>query len=213
MSVPAILLCIAAVLFLVGQIRLGCSVEYSDQGLMVWIHIGALRISVYPIQKKEAKVKKSKPQKKKKEAAVNKEDGLSVAEKIGGAFDYIEQLFPIVLQALSHFRRKLRVNMLRLELTFGASDPADAAKLYGQASAALGALWYPLVDVLNVQDGYARTTPDFEGDKLSVYIYGKLSLKIGQLLWFGLYFGIRGLMAFLTVRKQHKTQRMQGKAV
>lgn len=208
MSVPVTILCIAAAVFLLGQIRLGCSVEYSNEGPKVWICVGVVRIQVFPVSKKTGKQKKAKPSKKEKKKATVENKKPSLTEKVGGALDYFERLFPIVVEALEHFRRKLQVDVLRIEMTFGAGDPADAALRYGQASAALGAWWYPLVEMLNVKDGYAETKPDFEADAMTVYLYGKLSLKAGQILWFVVYFGLRSLKAFLAVRKQHKRKKI-----
>ena len=61
---------------------------------------------------------------------------------------------------------------------------------------------------VNIKDGYARTKPDFEADTMTVYLYGKLSLKAGQILWFVTYFGVRSLTAFLAVRRQHKRKKI-----
>ena len=211
MNIPAILFCIAAVLFVLGQIPLGCSVEYSDQGPKVWAHVGVLKICVFPMKKRKSEVKPKKAQKKKKKT-VQKEP-VPAMQKLGGALAYAQELLPIALQALGQFKKKLRMDVLRLELISGAADPADAALRYGQASAALGALWYPLTEALDIRDGYARVVPDFESNDMTVYAYGKLTIKLGQILWLGVYFGLRGLTAFLSVRKQLKNEQKQRKAV
>ena len=214
MSVPAILICVAAVLVLLGQIRLGCSVEYSAQGPKVWVHAGILRLCVFPMKKKKPVDTSEKNKKtKKKQKKTPQTEPLSTTQKLGGALAYIQRLLPIVLQALSQFKKKLKVDVLRLEMISGAKDPADAAFRYGQASADLGALWYSMVEVLDIRDGYARVVPDFDADDMTVYLYGKLCIKLGQLLWIGIYFGLRGLMAFLAVRKQLKNEQIQRKAV
>ena len=213
MNIPTTLLCIAAVLFVLAQIPLGCSVEYSVQGPKVWVHMGVLKICVFPMKKKETKGKPQKAQKKKKPKKTVQKEPVSTRQKLGGALAYAQQLLPIVLQALGQFKKKLKMEILRLELISGAIDPADAALRYGQASAVLGALWYPLTEALDVRDGYARVVPDFESNDMSVYAYGKLTIKLGQILWIGVYFGLRGLTAFLSVRKQLKNEQEQRKAV
>ena len=213
MNIPTILLCIAAVLLVLGQIPLGCSVEYSAQGPRVWVHVGVLKICVFPMKKKKSEVKPKKTQKKKKQKKTVQQEPVSTIQKLGGALAYAQQLLPLVLQALGRFKKKLKMDVLRLELISGAIDPADAAIRYGQASAALGALWYPLTEALDVRDGYARVVPDFESNDMRVYAYGKLTIKLGQILWIGVYFGLRGFIAFLSVRKQLKNEQKQRKAV
>ena len=105
------------------------------------------------------------------------------------------------------------MDRLELELTAAAADPADAALLYGQANAALGAFWYPLTEAFRVKDGTARVNLDFEGQTPTLYANAALSFTLGQLVWLGIYFGLRALRAFLAVRKQQKMKRQQRKAV
>ena len=210
MNVPAILFYVAAAFFLLGQIPLGCSFEYGDQGPKAWVHLGILKVCIFPMNKKKSEVKPKKKTKKKK--TIQKEP-VSITQKLGGALAYAQQLLPIALQALGQFKKKLKTEVLQLELISGAADPADAALRYGQASAALGTLWYPLIEALDVRDGYARVVPDFDSNDMTVYAYGKLTIKLGQILWLGVYFGLRGLKAFLSVRKQLKNEQEQRKAV
>ena len=132
---------------------------------------------------------------------------------MGGTLEYARELLPILLEAAGQCRRKLRVDRLELLLTAAASDPADAALLYGQANAALGAFWYPLTEAFRVKDGTARVNLDFERQTPALYANAALSFRLGQLVWLGIYFGLRALRAFLAVRKQQKTKRQQRKAV
>jgi hypothetical protein len=47
---------------------------------------------------------------------------------------------------------------------------------------------------------------------MTVYGLAKLTIKIGQLLWLGIYFGVKALRAFLAVRKRQKEEQ-SGKVV
>ena len=100
-----------------------------------------------------------------------------------------------------------------MRLVAGSPDPADAAMVYGQASAALGALWYPLTNAFDVKDGYAKVDLDFEAKQMTLCVAAALSLKIGQILWFAVYFGIQALVAFLRERKRQKNDKKLSKAV
>ena len=200
------------ILFLIGQIRVGVRAEYNADGLRAWARVGVIRIQVYPWNKKEAKPQpKPKKQKKSKQAAPEP-PARSTAQKLGGALDYAKALLPIALEAAGQFKQNLRMDTLYLEVTAGSPDPADTAMLYGQASAALGAFWYPLTRAFHVKDGNARVNADFEATSMTLYGTVSLSLKIGQILWLGLYFGIKALRAFLTVRTTQKQKQQQRKA-
>ena len=110
----------------------------------------------------------------------------------------------MLLDAVKYFTHKLRVDTLHMVLIAGSSDPADAASLYGKASAALGALWQPLVAAFDVKDGYARVDIDFDAPKMTLCATAALSIKIGQVLWLAVYFGIRAVGCFLKERRRQK---------
>ena len=210
MNGPVILLCVVIALVLLMQIRLGCKAEYDQNGPTVYVRLGKLYFRVFPVKKKE-KPKKSKAKKPKKEK--EPKEPVPLREKIGGALGYLEPLLPVVLDAVKYFGRKLQIDTLHLYLLAGSPDPADAAMLYGRATAALGALWYPLTEAFDVKDGHAKVDLDFETQQMTIIGTAALSLKLGQLLWFALYFGGRALCAFLKERSRQKTQRKQRKAV
>ena len=191
-------------LVLIGQIRVGVRAAYNAGGLFLWLRLGAVQLRVLPARKKEKKPKKSKPPKQDKRDKP-KEDKPKLTA--GGALDYARALLPIVLEAAGQFYHKLQMDVLRLELRAGAQDPADAAMLYGQASAALGALWYPLTQAFHVKDGLARVEPDFDGGGMTLSAQAALSIKLGQIAWLGLYFGLKSLKAFLSVKNHQKDKR------
>ncbi|MDY3905486.1 MAG: DUF2953 domain-containing protein [Lawsonibacter sp.] len=208
-----VFLIVLAALFLVGQIRVGGLAEYSAEGFRAWVRAGALKIRVFPLNKKDKparkKEKRAKPPKKKEEAPPPPKP---LAEKAGGALDYARALLPVALDAVGTMYGKLRMDTLELELTVGAADPADAAMRYGQASAALGALWEPLTRAFHVKDGRARVRVDFEAGEMTVYGLASLSIKIGQILWLSVYFGCKALRGFLAVRGRQKQKQQQRKA-
>jgi len=220
------------VLFLIGQIRVGARAEYSAAGFAAWVRLGPAELRVLPGRKKGEKPPKGKQAESSRPKAPGKpgrspepggpapeKPGQSskskkpekaeqpLAEKVGGAVDYALALLPVALDAAAQFTRKLRIDHLRVELTAGAEDPADAALRYGQAVAALGAIWGPLTRAFQVKDGEARALVDFGAVGMTVYGGAALSLKIGQIVRLGLWAGWRALWAFLRVRKAHKQEK------
>ncbi|MCI8422312.1 MAG: hypothetical protein HFF50_02100 [Lawsonibacter sp.] len=214
MTALYILAVVVLVLFLLGQIRVGGQVEYSQAGLTAWIRLGAVFLQVFPWKWK----KKERPPKEKKKPQTPKKTKPPTAEpptlvqRAGGGLEYAQALLPILLKAAGCFYRKLQMDVLELELIVGAEDPMDAALLYGRAAAVLGALWYPLVGAFHVKDGRARTAVDFQTSEMTIYAKASLSLKIWQVLWLGMFFGIRTLWAALAVRRGQKIKQKQRKA-
>lgn len=206
-----VLAAVVLVLYGMGRIRVGGRMEYSVRGFEAWLRLGVFHLRVFPLRV----VKADKPPKKKEsheKQPASEGEPISGRQKIGGALDYARVLLPIGLEAAGQFSHKLRMDSLFLELTVGASDPADAALRYGQANGVLGAFWAPLTKAFHVKDGKALVRVDFNGRETTVYGWASLSLNIGQILWLGLYFGVKTLRAFLSVRKRKKSKQEQRKA-
>ncbi len=198
------------VLFLIGQIRVGVRAAYDVGGLALWARLGQIKLVVFPRPQKEKKTKKkSVPQNK---TVPQEEKEISLSEKVGGALEYAKALLPIMLEAAAQFKRKLRVDTLRLVLTVGGEDPADAAMLYGQANMILGSFWYPLTEAFNVKDGNAKVQLDFNAAGTTIAAEAALSLKVSQILWLGIHFGGEDPRAFLRVHSEQKKLKQPGKA-
>lgn len=231
-----IFLIILLILFLIGQIRVGIRLELRENILSLWARFGAFRIRGLPRpekskseqkprkEKKPRKAKKpdskpaetaDKPQPAEKPAgpAKEKKPGGDLMDKVDMGLDYARSLLPIALELGKHFFHRLRIDSLHMVLTVGGPDPADAVMLYGRANAALGALWYPLTEAFRIEDGTARVAVNFEAAKPDLFLQAALSLKIGQILWIGLYFGLKGLCTFLSVRSRQKKKAETRKAV
>lgn len=207
MSAPVILLCVLIVLFLIGQIRVGCKAAYDQNGVQVWVRLAAFHIQILPLKKTNAERKPKKEKNPKAKKAGKPKEPVPMKEKIGGALGYLQALLPVILDAVKYFTKKLQIDVLHLRLIAGSSDPADAASVYGKANAVLGALWYPLTNAFDVKDGYAKVNLDFDAQQMTVCATAALSLKIGQILWFALYFGFRALTGFLRERKRQKNEK------
>lgn len=204
-----ILAAVILVLFLIGQVRVGGRAEFNAQGFFLWVRLGRVHIKILPMPPKEEKPPKSqKPKKKKDPKKPRKEKPpTTLPEKVGGALEYAQALLPVGLEAAKGLWNGLRVDRLELELTAGGSDPADAAMLYGQANAALGALWHPLTKAFHVKDGAARVKLDFDAPGTTVYGQASLSIKIGTAVWIGLRAGVKALSGVLAARKRLKLKR------
>ena len=206
-----VLLIVLAVLFLIGRLKVGVAAQFAEDGLTVRARLGPLRIKVFPLPKRE---KKEKPKKeKKKKPPKEPKEGEKAPKPKGGALELAKTFLPLALEAAGCFWKKLVVDELELLLTVGSDDPADAALLYGQANAALGALWGPLTQAFHVVDGHAHVYLDFDAKGMTLYGMAALSLRIGQILWLGIYFGVKALCRFLRFKRNQKAKQTKRKAV
>ena len=184
-------------LFLLGQLRIGVRGKYTADGLTAQARIGPVRIQLYPLKKRK------KPHKQKKAPKPQREKPAGENRK-GGAVKPLLKLLPLALEAAGQLRRRLCVDLLRLEVTAAAPDPADAAMIYGRTNAALGAVWQPLNAAFRIKDGRAAVRVDFDGEQTTVYGALAMSIKVGQALRLGLYFGGRTLLCLLRSRREEK---------
>ena len=129
------------VLALIAILPVGVSAIYDAEGPQVSLIAGVMRISVFPHQKREKKPKETKKKQTSSKPAVKKK----TSPKFGGSISDFLPLVDTVLDFLSAFRRKLRINHLQMKLILAGDDPADLAQNYGRAWAALGNL-FPLLE-------------------------------------------------------------------
>ena len=183
------------ILGLLAILPLGVSVIYDEDGPLVRIIAGPLKIQVFPLPKKQKKPKKEKktkqesktvPQKQpvqeKKQPAPAKSKAESQKKKSGGPITDFLPLVKVVLKFLDGFRRKLRVNVLELKLIMAADDPCDLAVNYGRAWAAVGNLMPQLERIFVIQKRNIEVECDFTADKTRVLARLDLTITLGRIL-------------------------------
>ena len=69
-----------------------------------------------------------------------------------------------------------------------------------------------MTETFDLKDGNAAAKVDFDTRETTVYALAVLSLKLGQIVWLGLYFGCKALRTFLRVRGRRKQEQQQRKA-
>ena len=193
---------ILALLFLLGYIPLSGGGEYSSAGASLWLRLGPVRITLLPRKQKMQKQRKEKsPQKPERPQKAKPERQKST---LGGSL--AKALLPTVLECARRVWGAIYLSTLYLELQVGTEDPGEAAMAYGRANAVLGALWTPLVRAFRVKDGRARVDLDFDRKEPALYARAELSIRLGQALWLGLFFGLKVLNQILQVKNEKKQQ-------
>lgn len=211
-----ILLMVFVGFFLLLQLRLWVRVEYGEKGVLLRLGLGPFGSTVLPKKvksqqdlekakrKKEKQAEKAQKRAGKAKKEVPKEEKKPEKKSLGGSLELLKELLPVGLQAASRFKRKLRIKLLILQITWGASDPADAAIAYGKAQGALAVLLQVLEGSFTVKKRKTSIDIDFDLEKPSVYGKAILSISLWQLLSVGLGAGGKTLGILLRQRRKKK---------
>lgn len=187
---------------LLAVLPLGVRIRYDCDGIAVTVLAGPVRILVFPRPKKEKKRKEKPKPEKKKTAPSEKEPPKK--EKAGGSLTDFLPLVKLALELLNCFRRKLRVDNLRLKLVLAGDDPCDLAVNYGRAWAALGNLLPRLERVLVIRKRDLNVECDFTADSTVVTAGLDITITLGRLIALAVVYGLRGLKEFLSISKKRK---------
>ena len=108
------------------------------------------------------------------------------------------------LALLNDFRRKLRVDNLRLKLVLGGGDPCDLAVNYGKTWAAVGNLLPNLERVLVIRNRELNVECDFTADATLVTFGIDITITLGRLIALAVVYGLRAVKEFLSISKKRK---------
>jgi len=186
-----------AILALLAILPLGVSIAYDEDGPRAKVIAGPLKLQVYPVKKDP-----NKPPKPKKEKKATQSTKGGSGRKKGGPLSDFYPFVTLVLELLTDFRRKLRVDYLLLKVLLAGGDPADLAQNYGKTWAAVGTLWPRLESLFVIKKRDVEVLCDFEGDSTAITARLDLSITLGRLLSMGLRHGIRGINEFMKFRKK-----------
>lgn len=193
------------VLVLLGCLPLGIRLNFDEGGFRAAVLIGRIPVRLYPVprwlQNMTSKhQKKGQPPEPKPKIAEPQS-----REQSGGGIQRFLPFARLGLELLGDFRRKLRVNFLRLRLTLAGEDPCDLAVNYGRAWAALGNLMPRLERALVIRKRDVEIQCDFQAEETTVVFAMDLTMTLGRLLGLALGYGLRALKLFLTMKKAVQT--------
>ena len=191
------------IVILLAILPLGASVQYDAGGPLVRVIAGPARIQVFPMKKK-AKKEKTETDKPKAEKQKTEKAREEKPEDEGGSWKDFLPLVDVALDMLGDFRRKIRVNHLKLHLTMAGDDPCDLAVNYGRMNGALAALLAQLNRFFLIKKQDVRLNCDFTADDTTVIARLDLTITLGRLLALVVRHGIRALKTFLNIKKQRE---------
>ena len=191
MTAVYVILTLCALLLLLSFVRVGVKLEYSEEGLFVWLKLFGLSFRIFPVKEKN---KKQKP-------AARKEK-VQPKEKPGGSFELVRQVLPLAAEAAGELKRKIRVDELRMDLLWSVSDPAACALGFGVANGAVGMIWPILAQNFHIRKHCIRTAVDFDRGSPTVYLFVQMTMRIGQLVSWALRVAVRFFKIYNHIKKQ-----------
>ena len=203
---------ILIVLWLLGRIRVGAAVNYSEAGFFLTAKFGPARIQILPAktQKKEKMPKQAKKSEKKSVTVVGAE---KPKRSIKDTVSTVLRFLPLVGEAAGRLKQKIRIDYVELHVIWGAADPADAAKGYGAGSAVMGILWPAVEHNFNVKKHDLTVDVDFESTSPEFIGAAQITITIGQCFCLALILGIKALKIFLGIRREKSEKTENEKAV
>lgn len=202
---------ILAALYLLGRIRIGAAVAYSNAGLFLTIKAGPSRIQVLPAK---ADKKEKKPSQKTKEKTAESEgEQKKTKRNVKDTISMALRFLPLIGEAAGRFKRKIRIDRLKLSVIWGGEDPAVAAQGYGAGNAAMGILWPIVEHNFKVIEYDLRVDVDFERGKPEFIADAQATLTIGQCFSLALILGIKALKIYLGIRREQTEKNENEKAV
>lgn len=199
------------ILFLLAILPLGASVKYNSEGPLVRIIAGPIRLTVFPMKKKEKKPKTEKKPKQDQKTVddtsvkqdTSKAQSKEKKEQGGSLLDFLP-LVQVALDLLGDFRRKLRLNRLELKLIMAGDDPCDLAVNYGRAWAAVGNLFPLLERVFVIKKRDIEVECDFTASQTLVIARLDITITLGRIIALAVRYGIRALREYLKIMKLRK---------
>ena len=200
-----------AILLALAVLPLGVRIRYNDAGFVLKVIAGPLKITVVPGRKKPKKQKIKQNKQKAAQAAesAGSEDRPPQPPKAqpeqkerGGSLTSFLPLVKLGLKFLGDFRRKLRLDNLYLRLILAGDDPCDLAVNYGRSWAAVGNLMPQLERLFVIRKRDIQVECDFTATELCVVAHLDITITLGRLLVLALYYGIRILFEFLSIKRK-----------
>lgn len=202
-------LIVLGVLVLLAILPLGVSAWYNENGPLVRLIIGPVKLTLFPGKKK---AKKENPKKEaktdaRKQAKAEKKAWKAQQKKpskTGGSWKDFLPLVKTGLAFLGDFRRKLRVKRLEANLIMAGGDPADLAVNYGKTWAAVGGLMPQLERIFVIKKRNIAVQCDFTAEKTLIYARLDVTITLGRLLALVVRYGIRALRQFIDIKNKRK---------
>ena len=194
-------------LLLLSQIRLWALAGYTASGALLRAGLGPFGFTLFHASLPTSDPKTRRAAKKAGRRERKRSEREAEAKERGAALELFWDIFDMFLEVSSRFKRKLRIDLIQLHITWGAADPADAAIGYGRAQGVLHTI-LPLLEVnFKVKETAATIDIDYTLEKPTVYAKVACSLTMMQAITLGVYAGRKALKGYLRHRRHNKQKK------
>ena len=197
------------VLWLLGQVRVAATADYSDAGFFLTAKVGPKQIIILPSKTS----KKDKSSNKSAVESKTTDDDNKPQKKTKDTVSVALRFLPLVGDAAGLLIRKICINNVLIHLIWASSDPADAAKGYGAANAVMGVLWPAVEHNFKVKEHDLDIVVDFERENPELICNAQISISIGQIVTIVLILGVKALKIYLGMRRDTSSKKDNEKAV
>jgi len=210
-----VLAIILAALLLINLVPLGMDGGFTGTALFLSARAGPFTIGILPRrdraetprQRQERLARKAEQKAKKEEKKRKRPE----EKKKGSRLATARELVRMGLRTLGRLRRHLRVDLFLLRWTAAASNPYDAAMQYGAVCAALGTLVPMAERALIIREREMEVDVRFDLVKPEIEARVILTLRVWEIVWVGLNFGMEYLRWRISHRrKTGDTERKNG---
>ena len=207
------------ILLLIHFLPVGAYCRY-DGAALIRLHIGPVRIPLYPSKPKTEK-QKAKAERKRAAKAQKKKDKKEIslvgkkpkqeapkeplADKLAGLLPFVR----LVTEFLGKFRRKLLIKKLFLHIRLAGSDPAKLGVNTGRAWAVIASAMPVLKSRFRIRSADVQVSPDFVGTKSEVEAVLHIRLTVGAVVLLTIRYGIRGLKLYFKQKSKKSKKAVQ----
>lgn len=202
------------ILTALAVLPLGIRLKYDSEGVLARLILGPVKLTVYPMPKKQRKERKpeanpegnpaAEPELPQPPQPPKPEKPKGKPKKQGGSLTDFLPFVKLVLDFLGDFRRRLRLDNLELKLILASSDPCDLAVNYGRTWAAVGNLIPVLEKLFVIKKRNIEAECDFTASETTIIARADVTITLGRLLSLAVGYGIRALKEFLDFKKKRK---------
>ena len=192
------------ILFLLAVLPIGVLIIYNEQGALLRLILGPVRITLFPKNRKKEKKSVESKSKNKTQPSKKRQTQEKKPSKQGGKFSDFLPLVKLAISFLGDFRRKLRVDRLEMKLVMAGGDPCDLAINYGKAWIALGNLMPYLERIFFIRKRDLQVACDFVEEHTKIYARLDISITFGRLVVLAVNYGWKALSAYLKIMKKRK---------
>lgn len=194
-------------LWLLARLRLGVQAAFLQGQPQLVLRLGTLPIRLLPAREKPESKKARRPERDRRAGTPKKERPVLQGKEL---WRLLLELLPMVGEAAGTLRRQIRIDHLMLHLIWADPEPDGAALGYGRANGAIGMLWPLLAHNFQVKSHDLWVDLDYGREQPELEVSVSVSMTLGQLMAFGVGYGIRLLKLWSRSRRRSaKKQEVQ----